>query len=251
MKSGKDSKLLYIEDLHVYVEDKEVIRGVSLTIDEGEIHVIMGPNAAGKSSLLAAIAGIRKYRITKGRIIFMGKDITNIPPHERARLGISLAHQIPPAIKSVKVKDLVEVLISKYGGNYDEKLASILKIEKLMNRYLFYGFSGGERKRLELFLTTLQKPKLALLDEPDSGVDVDSLTSMALAISELVRRGSSVLLVTHTGYILEKLHQYCTIDYAHVMINGRIIISDLADKVVPIIVKYGYEGALRKFGVEL
>jgi len=242
-------RVLEVRGLRVVVGGVEVVKGVDLGVGRGEVHVIMGPNAAGKSSLLAAIAGLRKYRVVSGKVLFEGRDVTHLPLDERARLGIALAHQIPPVIKGVRVRDLVTALIRKYGVGNSGSLASLLRVGELMDRYLFLGFSGGERKRLELYLASLQRPKLAMLDEPDSGVDVDSLSSIAEAIAELVRSGSSVLLVTHTGYVLEKLSKLCGIDYAHVMVRGRIVYSGLADEVVPLIMKHGYSGALRRLGV--
>ncbi len=241
--------MLEVRGLRVVVSGSEVVRGVDLRVGRGEVHVIMGPNAAGKSSLLAAIAGLRRYKVVSGKVLFEGRDVTYLPPDERARLGIALAHQIPPVIKGVRVRDVVTALVRKYGVGNSGSLASLLRVGELMDRYLFLGFSGGERKRLELYLTSLQRPKLAMLDEPDSGVDVDSLSSIAEAIAELVRLGSSVLLVTHTGYILERLSKLCDVDYAHVMVRGRIVYSGLADEVVPLIMKHGYSGALRRLGV--
>ncbi len=241
--------LLEVRDLWVSVEGRLVVKGVNLRVRRGEVHVIMGPNAAGKSSLLSSIAGLRRYKIVKGRIIFEGKDVTDLPPHERAKLGIALAHQIPPKIKGVKVKDLIKGLELKYGSKNLNELADVLRVNELMGRYLFVDMSGGERKRLELFITALQKPKLALLDEPDSGVDVDSLDGMARAIEFMVSDGAAVVLVTHTGYILSKLKYRVNIDYAHVMVDGKIVYSGLPDEVIDTVMRYGYENALRKFKV--
>ena len=238
--------LLEVKDLEVEVSGKRVLRGVDLKIGEGEVHVIMGPNATGKSTLLASIMGLRRYRIVNGRIIFMGKDITDKPSYERAKMGIALSHQIPPSIKGLKVKDLVSAMLSKYHCNDETLLAKILMVDYLMDRYLFVGFSGGERKRLELYLTLLQQPRLAMLDEPDSGVDIDSVDKIASAIKILSDRGTSVLLVTHTGHILSKLSEKHRIDVVHLMVNGRIVFSGIADEVIAMVFKYGYRKAIEK-----
>lgn len=238
--------LLEVKELEVEVSGRRVLRGVDLKIGEGEVHVIMGPNAAGKSTLLASIMGLRRYRIVNGRIIFMGKDITDKPSYERAKMGIALSHQIPPSIKGLKVKDLVSAMLSKYHCSDETLLAKILMVDYLMDRYLFVGFSGGERKRLELYLTLLQQPKLAMLDEPDSGVDIDSVDKIASAIKILSDRGASALLVTHTGHILSKLSEKHRIDVVHLMVNGRIVFSGIADEVMAMVFKYGYRKAIEK-----
>ncbi len=238
--------LLEVRDLEVEVSGRRIVRGANLRINEGEVHVIMGPNAAGKSSLLASIMGLRKYRVVKGKIIFKGMDITNKPSYERALMGIALSHQIPPSVKGLRVKDLVSAMLSKYHCSDEALLAKILSVDYLMDRYLFVGFSGGERKRLELYISMLQRPKIALLDEPDSGVDIDSVDKIVSAIKMLSDKGASILLVTHTGHILSKLKTRHRIDVVHLMVNGRIVYSGIPDEVIALVFKYGYNGAVKK-----
>ncbi len=238
--------LLEVKNLVVEVHGRRVLRGVDLRIGEGEVHVIMGPNAAGKSSLLASIMGLSKYHIVSGKVLFEGEDITHKPSFERALKGIALSYQIPPQIKGLKVKDFVSAMLSKYKCSGDYFIAKMLEVEYLMDRYLFVGFSGGERKRMELYITLLQNPKLAMLDEPDSGVDIESINRIVDAINVLVERKTSILLVTHTGHILNKLMDKRDIDVVHLMMNGKIEFSGIPDEVIPLVFKYGYKKAIEK-----
>ncbi len=233
--------LLELVDLRVCVEDKEVIKGVSLKIEPGEVHVIMGPNGSGKSTLLSAIMGLKKTRICGGSIIFNGVDITNMPSYERAKLGIALAHQNPPEIKGVKLIDVANAMAKKYGCSDCTLLAKTLLVNSFLHRSLFVGFSGGEKKRTELFLLMLQNPKLALLDEPDSGVDVESIEILARTMETLRSRGTSLILVTHTGAITEKLSK---IDKVHILMNGQIAYSGSPDVVLPVVFKFGFRKGL-------
>jgi len=230
--------LLRIKDLTVAIGDKVIVRKVNLSVGRGEMHVIMGPNAAGKSTLLAAIMGLPRTRILKGSIIFEGVEITNKPCYERAKMGIALAHQIPPAVKGVRFSEVAKALIERCGCSDHTLMAKMLRVDKLLERDLFVGFSGGERKRAELYLTMIQGPKLALLDEPDSGVDLESLSIIANVIEYLIRKkNASIILVTHSGAILEKLSR---ISKTHIMINGEIVYSGYPDDIIPIVTKFGY-----------
>ncbi len=219
--------LLRVEDLYVEAGGRLIVRGINLEIDRGEIHIIIGPNGAGKSTLLYAISGIPKYRIVRGRILFNNEDITNLTSTERVKIGICLMHQFQPQIKTVKVKDIEEYIVSKFGKNkLAEYAREILEIDKLENRSLFHNMSGGERKRLELYLTLLTNPKLVLLDEPDSGVDVDSLFKIAEVINRIVSEGIACILVTHRGDIVKLLKK---VDRVYVMCSGKIVESDGRD----------------------
>jgi len=235
--------LLEIKDLKVRVDNRIVINGVNLRVGNvGEVHVLMGPNAAGKTSLLATIMGLPKYNVMHGNIYFDGKDITKMPLYERAKMGIALAFQFPPVIKGVKLKDFVKVMLERYHCSHASLLAKILDIDRLMDRYLFLGFSGGERKRTELYLSLIQRPKLLMLDEPDSGVDIDSITKIANAIELYVENvPSSILLVTHSGHILSKMRH---IDYVHIMDSGRIVYTGSPDEILPLVFKLGYKKTL-------
>ncbi|NPA23609.1 MAG: ATP-binding cassette domain-containing protein [Crenarchaeota archaeon] len=215
---------LVVENLHVESGGREILRGINLELSRGEVHVVLGPNGAGKSTLLYTIAGIPRYLVKKGRIVFEDEDVTNLPTFERVRRGMCLMHQFQPQFKTVKVQDLERMLISKFGGNeLALKARDTLDIESLRGRYLFTNMSGGERKRLELYLTLLTNPRLVLLDEPDSGVDVDSLVKIGEVINMIIDSSLSCILVTHRGDIVNMLKR---IDRVHVMCSGRIVESD-------------------------
>lgn len=233
--------LLTIRDLSVCIENKKIVYNANMDIGRGELHIIMGPNGSGKSTLLAAIMGLPRIIICNGTILFEDMDITKLPSYERAKLGIALAHQNPPEIKGVRFNEVAKAIVKRCGCSDYSMMARILKVDNLLHRDLFVGFSGGERKRAELFLVMLQSPKLALLDEPDSGVDIESVENIANAIDYLISRKSSVILVTHTGLITNKLSR---IDKVHLMINGRIVYNGYPDEVLPIIMKFGYSKGL-------
>ncbi|WP_010479697.1 Fe-S cluster assembly ATPase SufC [Thermococcus zilligii] len=221
--------MLKVENLRVSVEGREILKGVDLTISPGEFHVVMGPNGSGKSTLALTIAGHPKYRVTDGRITFEGEEIHELGPDERARKGILLAFQVPPEVEGVKIIEfLQQVLVELKGMDpveaYDlvvEKAGELWFREEDLHRYVNVGFSGGERKRLELLQALLIEPKLLILDEPDSGVDVDSLSIISTKIEELHKRGTAILLITHYGRILGHLNrEQLTV---HVMKDGRIV----------------------------
>lgn len=235
--------LLEAQELDVCIGEKKIINKISFSVESGEIHIIMGPNGSGKSTLLSSIMGLGNTKICGGRLIFEGQDITDLPSYERAKLGIALAHQHPPEIKGVKLKDVAIAMAKKYGCTDCTLLAKLLFVEPFMNRDLFVGFSGGEKKRAELFLLLIQSPKLALLDEPDSGVDIESIDIIAKAIEVLRSRGTGILLVTHHGLIAERLSR---IHKIHLLMNGSLVYSGSPDEILPVIMKFGY-----KKGVEI
>jgi Fe-S cluster assembly ATP-binding protein len=191
----------------------------------------MGPNASGKTTLAMTIMGNPKYKVVGGRIVFEGRDITNLEPHERAKLGIHMVFQNPPSIKGLRVDYLLSALASKFGGEgLDEALEAVGLPRSIKSREVNVGFSGGERKRFELAQLLLVKPKLAILDEPDSGVDVDSLKVIGKAVQSLADDGAGVLLITHYRYILE----HVKVDRVSVMYDGVIAACgrpDLAEKI--------------------
>lgn len=223
------------------MEDKRIVDGVSLVVEPGEVHIVMGPNGSGKSTLLSAIMGLGHTKVCGGRVLFEGIDVTYMPSYERAKLGIALAHQNPPEIKGVKLRDVAQAMVKKHGCSDCMLIAKTLLVEDFMSRDLFVGFSGGEKKRTELFLVMLQRPKLAMLDEPDSGVDVESVNLIARSIEMLRARGTAVILVTHLGVIAERLSR---IDKVHVLVQGRIAYSGSPDVVLPVIMKFGYKKGL-------
>ena len=231
-------ELLRVENLVVETSGEpraRVLNGVSLGVGRGEVHVLFGPNGAGKSTLLKAIMGLPQYRVVEGRVVFEGKDITKAKPYERAAMGIAMAYQAPPAVP-VRLGYLAEKLVERFGG--DLRDVSSLELEHLLDRNLHEGFSGGESKRVELGLTLLQRPKLAMLDEPDSGVDVDSLERVAEVVKELAERGTSLLIVTHLGHIAQKLEE---VDAAYVMVGGRIVLEGDFEEVYEAVMRHGYK----------
>ncbi|HIQ03323.1 MAG TPA: ABC transporter ATP-binding protein [Desulfurococcales archaeon] len=244
---------LEVVDLTVSVSGKRILKNVSLNIKCGEVVLLLGPNGSGKSTLVQTIIGNPKYRVESGKIIFYGEDITKLPMEARVLKGISLAYQIPPKIRGVKVRDLIVHMLRKRGKTKNivselEEYASLLKVQHLLDREINVGFSGGEMKRVELLLTLMQKPKLALLDEVDSGVDVENIALMGKVINEhLVGSGASTLIITHTAQIAK----YVKADKAYVMINGSIKCEGDAEKIVKTILQYGFEKCIKCLGWKL
>ena len=245
--------MLKVENLHVNVENKEILKGVDLEINPGEFHVIMGPNGSGKSTLALTIAGHPKYEVREGRILFEGEDITGFGPDERAKRGILLAFQVPPEVEGVKIIDFLQQVLVELKGldpveAYDlivEKAKELWFKEEDLHRYVNVGFSGGERKRLELLQAVLIEPKLLILDEPDSGVDVDSLSVISRKIEELHERGTAILLITHYGRILEHIDKNRIT--AHVMKDGRIVRTG-GGELVDRIDREGFAGVFEEVG---
>jgi len=227
--------LLKITNLKVKSKEKEILQGMNLQIKRGEVQVLLGPNASGKSTLAKVILGNPKYKVIKGKIIFEGKDITNLASEKRVKLGLAMAWQAPPAIKGIKLSQLLKK-ISKEELNISEG-------KELLERDVNVDFSGGEKKISELLQILALKPKLIILDEIDSGLDIKKLEIVAKIIKEkLVEKNASVLIITHSGQILNFLKP----DLVNVMIEGKII-CEAKDfrKVLGIIKKYGYEKCKR------
>ncbi len=238
--------LLELKNLHVALEDgTEIVKGVDLVVDTNEVHAIMGPNGSGKSTLSYAIAGHPAYEITEGQVLLDGKDISEAGADERARAGLFLAFQYPQAIPGVRVTDFLRTAINairkaKAGGVddpipvrefRDELFAQMdrLKVSReLASRYLNDGFSGGEKKRVEILQMAMLKPRMAVLDETDSGLDIDALKVVAGGVKELVSPEMGALVITHYKRILN----YIEPDHVHVFVDGRIVESggpELAD----------------------
>jgi Fe-S cluster assembly ATP-binding protein len=223
--------LLRVKNLKVCAEKKEILKGIDLEVREKEIQVLLGPNASGKSTLAQAILGNTKYKITGGKILFLGKDITRLPPEKRAKMGIALAWQTPPSIKGVKFSQLLERISRAKVEIEDGK--------NLFEREINVDFSGGEKKISELIQILALKPRLAILDEIDSGLDIKRVEKVAKIIKEkLVKQGISVLIITHSGEILNYLRP----NLVSVMLEGKIVCqSKDFKKVLRTIKKYGYE----------
>ncbi len=237
-------RLLEIKDLSVSIGGKQVLKDVNLIVGAGETHALFGPNGTGKTTLLNAIAGIPRYTVDSGKIIFKGKDITNMSMDERARLGIGMAFQRPPAIRGLKLKDLIKII----NPNADAK--AILKkmdFEAFSDRDVNRGFSGGEVKRSEMVQLLAQQPDFVMLDEPDSGVDLENIKLIGSAIDQLTQKDirpssriKSGIIITHFGHILD----YMRTDRAHVMLGGTIVCSGNPTEILQQIKKSGYEGCV-------
>ena len=226
-------QLLEIKNLHARVEGKAILDGIELTIDAGEVHAVMGPNGSGKSTLAYVLSGREGYEVTEGEVIFEGKDLLAMAPEERARAGIFLAFQypieIPGVSTSVFLKSAVNILRRERGESEldamdflkraKEKLAALRMDQKFLSRPVNVGFSGGEKKRSEIFQMAMLEPKLAILDETDSGLDIDALKIVAEGINALRSPEKATLMITH----YQRLLDYVVPDKVHVLAHGRIV----------------------------
>ena len=241
--------MLEIKNLHAEVEGAEILKGVDLKINPGEIHAIMGPNGSGKSTLANVIMGNPVYEVTKGSVIFEGEDITEEPVDNRAKLGMFLAFQYPESIPGVTIVNMLKAALTNIEETEYTTLELRLKVAEAMeqlgmsadfaDRYLNEGFSGGERKRNEILQLAVLNPKLAILDETDSGLDVDGLKVVGEGVSKLKNDYKGYLVVTHYQRLLE----YIKPDFVHVFVNGAIVESgevELSEKLE----KEGYESYL-------
>jgi Fe-S cluster assembly ATP-binding protein len=230
---------LVIEDLHVNVDDKEILKGVDLVVEPGRVHALMGPNGSGKSTLAYALAGHPRYRVTGGKATYQGEDLLELTADERARLGLFLAMQYPVEVPGVSVTNFLrtavnatrgeEVKVREFARELRDQMTALDMDPRFAERHLNEGFSGGEKKRHEILQMALLRPKMAILDETDSGLDVDALRVVSEGVNRLRNPGLGVLLITHYTRIL----RYITPDVVHVMLDGRIVQtggSELADQ---------------------
>ena len=225
------SKLLEVKDLHVEVEGKEILKGISLKAEKGQVHALMGPNGSGKSTLSNTLMGHPKYRITRGQILFNGQDLAGVKTDARARMGIFLAFQYPTAIQGVSVANFLRTAMkARFGDQFQSKefrktlkgaMASLGVDESFATRYVNDGFSGGEKKRHEVLQMALLKPQLALMDETDSGLDIDALRTVAEGVNRLRGPELGILLITH----YQRMLNYIQPDAVHVLVDGRIVRS--------------------------
>lgn len=227
--------MLKINDLHASIEGNEILKGINLEIKPGEVHAIMGPNGSGKSTLSSVVAGREEYEVSKGTIDFEGEDLLDLDPEERAHKGIFLSFQYPIEIPGVSVTNFLKTAINetrKAKGEeampanimlkkMREKMALLEMDKGFLSRSLNEGFSGGEKKRNEIFQMAMLEPKLAILDETDSGLDIDALRIVANGVNKLKSKDNAVLLITH----YQRLLDYIVPDYVHVLYNGRIVKS--------------------------
>ena len=227
--------MLSIKNLHASVEDKEILKGINLEIKAGEVHAIMGPNGAGKSTLSSIIAGNETYEVTDGEILLENEDISELAPEERAHKGVFLSFQYPVEIPGVSVTNFMKTAINesrKARGQEDMPANEMLKLirekselleidRKFLSRSLNEGFSGGEKKRNEIFQMAMLEPKLAILDETDSGLDIDALRIVANGVNKLKNEKNAVLVITH----YQRLLDYIIPDFVHVLMDGKIVKS--------------------------
>jgi Fe-S cluster assembly ATP-binding protein len=239
--------LLHVQDLHVSVEGKEILKGLTLTVHAGQVHALMGPNGSGKSTLSFCLMGHPKYQVTAGQMLYQGKEIGALPPNKRAETGIFLAFQYPTAIPGVTIANFLraslrgvrgaDVPIKEFRQTVKTQLKALGIPESFMNRYVNDGFSGGEKKRLEILQMAVLAPALAVLDETDSGLDIDALKTVASGINALRSPSRGILLITH----YQRLLNYITPDAVHVMVNGQIARSGGPELALELESK-GYEG---------
>ena len=227
--------MLSIRNLHANVDGKEILRGINLDIKAGEVHAIMGPNGSGKSTLSSVLAGREQYEVTEGEVEFMGKNLLDFSPEERAGEGIFLAFQYPIEIPGLTTTNFIKTAVNevrKYRGEepldavqFLKKMKEKMKLvnidQSLLSRSLNEGFSGGEKKRNEIFQMAMLEPKLAILDETDSGLDIDAIRIVANGVNQLRTKDNAVLLVTH----YQRLLDYIVPDFVHVLYKGRIVKS--------------------------
>jgi Fe-S cluster assembly ATP-binding protein len=252
--------VLEIKDLHVSIGDKEILKGVNLKTNPGEVHAIMGPNGSGKSTLAYTLLAHPKYKVTKGDILLDGESILKLTADQRAKKGLFLAFQYPTEVSGVGFSHFLRtaynslskamdgddrevfITVREFQKYLKENIAKVGLREEFLSRYLNEGFSGGEKKRAEVLQMAVLKPKISILDEPDSGLDIDAVQSVAKAISNVSTKDATVIIITHYARILKFLDK---LDYVHVFAQGKVLQTgdaSLADKLEA----EGYEWALEK-----
>ena len=248
---------LEIKDLHVSIEDKEILKGVNLTLKTGEIHAIMGPNGTGKSTLSAAIMGNPNYEVTQGEILLDGQNILELEVDERARLGLFLAMQYPSEIPGITNAEFMRAAINarreeddkisvrEFLKKLDEKMDLLNMPEEVAERYLNEGFSGGEKKRNEILQLLMLEPSFAILDEIDSGLDIDALKVVAKGVNAMRGDDFGALIITH----YQRLLNYITPDVVHIMMDGRVVLTGDADLAKRLEAE-GYAGISKELGIE-
>jgi Fe-S cluster assembly ATP-binding protein len=251
-----DATTLQIQDLHVEVEGKPILRGVDLEVRQGETHALMGPNGSGKSTLAGVAMGRPGYRITSGDILYQRESILGLPPDERARRGLFLAFQYPVEVPGVSVVNFLRSAYNAVKGGEEtisalgfrkllkEKMATVGVDDDMVRRYVNQGFSGGEKKRMETLQLAVLEPQIAILDETDSGLDIDALKAVASGINQLRGPDLGLLLITHYQRILD----YVTPDRVHVLMGGRIVRSG-GPELARELEEKGYEGLRAELGV--
>lgn len=231
--------MLKIKNIHAKIEDKSILNGIDLEIKAGEIHAIMGPNGSGKSTLASVITGKEEYEVTDGQILFENEDLEEVSPEERAHKGIFMSFQYPIEIPGITTTNFIKTAINetrKARGENDMAAKDMLKMlrekcdllgidQKFLSRSINDGFSGGEKKRNEIFQMAMLEPKLAILDETDSGLDIDALKIVANGVNKLKSQDNAVMVITH----YQRLLDYIVPDYVHVLFDGKIVKSGTKD----------------------
>ncbi|MGX7196698.1 Fe-S cluster assembly ATPase SufC [Enterococcus olivae] len=249
--------VLEIKNLHVSIEDKKILKGVDLTLKTGEIHAIMGPNGTGKSTLSAAIMGNPNFEVTEGEILLDGENVLEMEVDERARLGLFLAMQYPSEIPGITNAEFMRAAINAkrdeddkisvmdFIKKLDEKMDLLNMPEEMAERYLNEGFSGGEKKRNEILQLLMLEPTFAILDEIDSGLDIDALKVVAKGVNEMRGEGFGSLIITH----YQRLLNYITPDVVHIMMEGRVVLTGDADLAKRLEAE-GYAGISKELGID-
>jgi Fe-S cluster assembly ATP-binding protein len=231
--------MLEIKNLQARIEEKEILKGINLTVNAGEVHAIMGPNGSGKSTLASVLSGREEYEVTGGEVTFLGKDLLALDPEVRAREGIFMAFQYPVEIPGVSTINFMKTALNQirvhrgqqpldavsFLGLMKEKMKLVEIEQSLLSRSLNEGFSGGEKKRNEIFQMAMLEPKLAILDETDSGLDIDALRIVANGVNKLRSKNNATIVVTH----YQRLLDYIVPDFVHVLYKGRIVKSGTKD----------------------
>ena len=248
-------KLLHIEDLHVEVDGKEILKGLNLSVDKGEIHAIMGPNGSGKSTLAYVLTGRPGYEVTAGKVLYKGENVLDLGPDERAHRGIFLAFQYPTEVPGVSVVNFLRTAYNAIHPDdqksamqfrlYLQEKVELLEIpSELVDRYVNQGFSGGEKKRNEILQMAVLQPELAVLDETDSGLDIDALKHVSAGVNKLAGPDVGILLITH----YQRLLNYIRPSTVHVLMGGKVVTSggfELAERLEA----EGYAGLAKEFGL--
>jgi Fe-S cluster assembly ATP-binding protein len=248
--------MLEIHNLHASIDDTDILNGVSLQVKPGEVHGILGPNASGKSTLARVIAGDPTYTVTNGEVQINGENILDLPPDERARMGVFLAFQYPIEVPGLSIGNFLraaynavhdtEMPAMQFYGLLQEKLADLKLSEQWGNRYLNEGFSGGEKKRNEILQMMVLDPSICILDETDSGLDVDALKIVSEGVNRMRGAERSIIIVTH----YERLLEYIKPDRCHVMMDGQLVFSEDGIELARKIDEHGYDFVRSKLGVE-
>lgn len=247
---------LEIKNLHVSVEKKEILKGINLTINENEIHALLGPNGNGKSTLLSTIMGQPKYQVTEGEILLDGQDVLKMSVDERAKAGLFLALQYPPEIPGVINSDFLRSAVNskldkpislyKFINELEQATKDVDLPLDMIHRYLNDGFSGGEKKRNEIIQMKLLKPSIAMLDEIDSGLDVDALQAVCKAINEVIARHGSALVVSHYA----RFYQMIKPTHVHVIVDGQILLSG-NEEIIKKIDAQGFDWVKAEYGIDV